>query len=374
MRYFCNMKIGFDAKRIYHNTSGLGNYGRYVISQLSRRHPDWGLSLMAGKPSDLWKGKGDYVTVPPPAGLRRMLSMDTIWAAQGIDLYHGLSNELPLRSRSKIAKVVTIHDLLYMDFPVDYPWLDRQIYDLKFRKSAKAADIVVAISETTKKDLIKRFGTPEEKIRVVYQSCDPRFFEVKPEMDIKTLRTKVGLAKPYLLCVSSFSQRKNQHRLLEAFAQSSIIKDVDLVFIGGENDVSRRLQRQVSRRGLDANVRFLGEVMGEDLPTFIQGSMALIYPSVKEGFGIPVIEGMASGVPVLTSKGTSCEEAGGEAVLTFEPLSVDEMVKALERIVEDETLRQTLVKKGRIRAEAFSPDIEMPKLEQAYQEAISRAS
>jgi len=269
-----------------------------------------------------------------------------------------------------VKKVVTIHDLLYLDFPEDFPWIDRKIYDLKFRRACKIADKVIAISQATKTDLIERFRVAEEKIEVIYQHCDPQFFIQPKRKSILQLKDRLKLNRPYFICVGSFSHRKNQQNLIRAFAQSQYRDEIDLVFVGGKNRTAENCHQLADQLGISKNVHFLHTVDQQDLLRLLYGSFSVIYPSIKEGFGLPVIEGLAAEKSVITSIHTSCHEAGGEAVHAVDVLSINELKSAMDKIISDEPYRLKLEKSARDRALKFHPNKEMPKLINLYQNLI----
>jgi glycosyltransferase involved in cell wall biosynthesis len=364
------MNIGFDAKRAFFNRSGLGNYSRSLISNLSQLYPDNRYFLYSARSSGMFdlEDNMELARISFPAGFRRTFNMMRGWREHGIDLYHGLSNELPAKPSALVKTVVTMHDLLFQDFPEDYPFLDRKIYQSKVRHTLRVADHIVAISEVTKKDLVERFGVNPNRVSVIYQSCSSHFF-IKKEEHIKSdVGTHYELKRPFFLCVSSFSFRKNQNRLVKAWLDSNLGKDFDLVLIGGRNKFRDELKAKVENGGARyrQTVKFRDVKSNDDLATICQLSYCMIYPSLKEGFGIPVLEGMASGRPVLTSVDTSCHEAGGNAVMTFDPNSISSIKGAMEQIAGNSMDVDRLIALGEKRLSALAPEIELPKLMAIY--------
>ncbi|MDX1685204.1 MAG: glycosyltransferase family 1 protein [Saprospiraceae bacterium] len=362
------MKIGFDAKRFYHNYSGLGQYSRYIVHQLARLYPSNEYFLIAAESARDYDGplQDNYVPLQGPGFYRRSIDMRELWKQLELDVYHGLSNEIPQRISSNTKTVVTIHDMLYEDFPEDYSWIDRRIYRWKTGRSVKKADHIVTISHKVKRELKERYKIEDDRITVVYQSCREEFKKA-PEADvIKTLREDLNLLRPYLICVSSFSHRKNQYTLIEAFYHSGLWKDIDLVLVGKENKYQKKLKGLVASLDIQQAVRFLSPRTDMDIVTLYHGAKAVIYPSRKEGFGIPVLEGMASGRPVIVKEDTSCQEIGGDAVLTFNGSIADLAEKMLE-IINDTELAEELVEKGRERIKEFAPEKEIPKLMKVYE-------
>lgn len=367
MRYFCVMNIGYDAKRLYHNSAGLGNYSRYLVSQIIQRNPNWKTFLYAHAQSPRWPvDTGQFTKIPEPSSLRRFWSLTHLWDKDQLDIYHGLSNELPWNLGATVKTVVTIHDLLYMDYPEDYTWLDRKIYHTKTTRACHNSDVIIAISEITKKDIIDRLGIPEDKIKVIYQSCDPVFFQTVDQEKMKDHLEHYGISgKSYIISVGSFQHRKNQERLIRAYSKSNLSGDVDLVFIGRENKFVKNLKSTIPAK-LQSSIHFLHNVNQKHMLSLMKGSLFVVYPSLKEGFGIPVVEGMAMGKAVLTSARTSCAEAGGNAVQLFEPTSDEDLSLNLELLAQDAPFRNDLETKAIPQARKFAPEIEMAKLEAIY--------
>lgn len=359
------MKIGFDAKRLYQNSSGLGQYSRYVVEHLSELYPQEEYLLYAASESSRWREAiGTFRPIGSGASVRRFASLNSHWESDQIDVYHGLSNELPWYANGADAGlVVTIHDLLFMDFPEDYPWLDRQIYLAKTKRAVKIADKIVAISQATKLDLINRLNVPEEKIEVIYQSCDQRFFEKETDTVIQDVLDKYHLRKPYVICIGSFSHRKNQEALLRSWSTMDLSHDVELVLVGAENKYVKQLKRQIPASD---SVHFLHHVNFPEIRALLQGSLTSVYPSKKEGFGIPVLEALASGRTCLVAEGTSCAEAGQSAVLTFDAKSRASLAESLSNLILQDDLRHTLESGADSVLNTFDPKRQIPRLHQLY--------
>lgn len=332
---------------------------------MAKRYNDAELILYDHRPK---LGSEDVAQIiKTPKSWSRSWSLDRELQRDKVDVYHGLSNELPLRSTSSLVKkVVTIHDLLYMDFPNDYPWIDRQIYNFKFKRSAHLADKIIAISKVTKNDLIDRFSIPAEKIEIIYQSCAPRFFEKNSNTSNQKILEDLKIDQPFILCVGSFSFRKNQEQLIKAFSGTKFQAEVELIFVGGENKLSRRLAQTQSRHSF----RMLHGISTEKLTALYQSSLFTVYPSLKEGFGIPVLESLASGKTSIVAQDTSCHEAGGGAVLTFDPNRTDSLVHAIHSLVDDVSLRVELEGCAMKQLDRLSPEKQIPKLIELYQSLV----
>ena len=309
------INIGYDAKRFFLNQTGLGNYSRYVINGITEMYPDFNLTLFSTQVSD----DNHKLVSSGKKGLGAML-----WRAfkitkepefLGLDIYHGLSNEVPLR-RTKVKTVVTIHDVIFKHLPETQHPINRWIYNFKTKRACKLADKIIAISEATKKDLIHFYKVDPAKITVIYQDCLPQFYD-KNKLQ-KDIRTKYGLNKPYILCTGTIESRKSQLDLVKAFGQLDF--DGELLLLGKKTDYYSKIEHYLeTNKALKARVRVLSNADFEDFPSLYKNATLFVYPSICEGFGIPILEALNTGVPVITTQGTVMEEAGEEAVSYFEP-------------------------------------------------------
>jgi len=362
------MYIGFDAKRAFHNSTGIGNYSRTLIHSLSTFYPDEKFVLFNPKPGKEFTVSGENMQEINPSGFLSTL-FPSVWRSRWMvkdierytDIYHGLSNELPFGiHRSKVKKVVTIHDLIFEHYPEQYNKNDVLIYSKKFRYACEHADRIIAISESTKNDLVELYAIPEEKITVCYQSCDERFFTRSPENYKEIIRKKYKMTRPFILSVGSIIERKNLLRLCQAFELLQKETDLDLVIIGkGNGAYKKEVLAFIESHHLSERCKFLedkydGNEIHNDLPVIYQLSEALAYPSLMEGFGIPVLEAMASGIPVVTSDISSLPEVGGDAALCINSNDSVEIYKALKRFLEDEPFKKEQLQKGIQRAQLFN--------------------
>jgi glycosyltransferase involved in cell wall biosynthesis len=375
------MHIGFDAKRFFHNRTGLGNYARSTILGLKEHFPGHRYTLftprMAGEFCTLPAQHGLDVQEACPAGrmfpaLWRSLGIPRAARARDLDIYHGLSHELPLTSFGPDTRtVVTVHDLLFLTHPHLYPWVDRHLYAFKYRQSCRRADMVVAISQQTADDVFEIFGVPRERIRVVYQSCSPAFAAARAEDDADRLRQVYRLPERYILFVGSLIARKGAQTLIAALAQLPVADRPDLAIVG-TGPLESALRDQARSLGLESQVRFLGRVADADLPGLYRQASVFAYPSVGEGFGIPILEALSSRTPVITSTGSCFSEPGGDAALYTTPGDVPELARALSRVMGDETLRRDMIEKGIQHARNFSLARTSAALMQVYTELCAK--
>lgn len=349
------MRIGFDAKRYYHNHTGLGNYSRTLVKDLKRLYPELDIRLYDEK------------------SFSRTFRLGRKACEDGCQLFHGLSNELPfdlLKGNADMHRprtVVTIHDTAWRTFPDMYHCVDRKIYDFKYGHAARYADCVVAISESTKRDIINFYGVDENRVKVIYQPVQRMFYE---EPSVVKL-SGVGDA-PYLLSVGSINSRKNLMGTLRAYARLKPENRPRLLVVGRGRDYEQKCRQYVKNHGLERDVEFLGSINTTDqLHAIYQGAVAMLYPSFYEGFGLPVVEALLSGCPVLTSTVSSLPEAAGPGALLCNPTNTDEMAFQLQQLVDDAALRERLARDGAAYCrEHFDPDTLTRQMYELYQSLL----
>ena len=372
------MRIGFDAKRAFSNFSGLGNYSRLIISALSDYYPDnqyylyiphsWKQNAIQLHTNQYLRFPDNWISSSFHQFWRSYLLASKL-ASDRIELYHGLSNELPFRSgNKKVKKIVTIHDLIFLRFPHWYPVLDRKIYQKKSRYSCQQADRIIAISRQTKSDIIEFYRIDEEKIDVVYQSCDPIFSEILEKKEKKSVLAKYELPSQYMLYVGTIEERKNLLGLITAIEIGSI--DIPLVVVGRPTSYANKVKSYIARKSIE-NILFLDQVPSRDLPALYQKAMLFIYPSNFEGFGLPILEAMNSGTPVITSKGSCFSEAGGKHTLYVDPSNIDELSDAIDRVLSDSSLRKKMVEKGLKHASKFNREAMAHNLMKVYEKTLN---
>lgn len=252
------------------------------------------------------------------------------------------------------ASVVTIHDLGYRYFPATHTWHQRLYLDWSTQWSALAATRLIAISEATRADLIRFYATPPGKVTVVHEARPDR--SLVDATTSTAVQTRYGLERPYLLYVGTIHPRKNLARLIEAYAKLIAAGEAsyDLVLAGGQGWLSDPLYEMVQRLHLTERVRFLGYVPDADVIALYQGACAFCFPSLYEGFGLPVLEAQAYGVPVMTANNSALPEIASDAALLVDPTDVDAIADAMLRLSQDETLRQKLIAAGYENVKRFS--------------------
>lgn len=354
------MRLGFDGKRATQNFRGLGNYSRGLIEGLLQYSDEelWLYSPPVKDPRSLkWvmaQASERFHLVTPQSflgqkipSLWRSFNMKDDLQKAKLDLYHGLSHEIPVGLRQiPLKSVVTIHDLIFIRHPEFFPFIDRVVYKQKFSYSTKNADLVIAICEQTKRDLIELLGVDEKKIMVHYQSCDHRFYQEYSAEQKAFVRTKYKLERPYILNVGAFEERKNQLSLIRAFAKSCHQYEHDLVLLGGGKAYLEKCRALVRELKLEERVKFLSGVPHGELPAVYQMAALFCFPSFFEGFGIPIIEALFSRIPVITSHGSCFPESAGPHSEYVDPHSISEIAERIVKVLSDKDLRDNMIEKG----------------------------
>jgi glycosyltransferase involved in cell wall biosynthesis len=330
------MHIGFDAKRLFCNQTGLGNYSRNLVRGLCERFPQHSYSLFTPRIEyfDNFNFQKQCEVVMPHqkycTSIFRTFGMAHDIARKKIDVFHGLSHEIPIGLHKKnIPTIVTIHDFAYKFFADDFPFIDRKIYDFKWKYACAHADKIIATSQATKDDIIRFFGTEESKIRVIYQSCDEIFRQKCTDEHKQNICKKYNLPESFLLFVGSVTSRKNVRSLVQAYERIESQIEIPLVICGRGGAYRNSVIESVHQKQMDTKVLFLDTVETIDLPALYQSAELSVYPSNYEGFGIPVLESLASGTTVVTSDCSCLPEVGGDAAFYCNPHSVESIANAI---------------------------------------------
>lgn len=376
------MNIAFDAKRITNNATGLGNYSRFVLEALTEYRPENRYLLYSpsiGRPElyrELLEHRSVQLHTPHRAlaflggSLWRNYSIPRLVREAKVDLFHGLSNELPLGlyRAQRVGTVVTIHDLAFIRYPQYYKPIDRLLYRRKYGASARAADHVITVSEQTRRDVIDIFGVEEERVTTVYQGCSERFAQIQPE-EVAAARQALRLPQRYMLFVGSIEGRKNLLLAVEALAQLQD-KELHLVAVGRRTPYVQQVLDRARRLGVTSRLHLLHQVGGTYLPGIYGGAEVFVYPSRFEGFGIPIIEALNAGIPVIGATGSCLEEAGGPTSLYTDPDNADMLASLIDRVLIDISLRRLMIDEGRSYVERFTPKRIARDLSQVYEQVM----
>ncbi len=416
LKIICNfaaMKhiIGLDAKRIVRNATGLGSYGRTLVNDLLRtaaddylfrlyapdegredlrqqvlQHPNLSFCYpqnVSGSKIQDSNIKGDSslhsrasLAYPSPFTLHSSLFWRTFGIVRdllrdGVQLYHGLSGELPVGIRKRgIKTVVTIHDLIFLRHPEYYKWIDRKIYAWKFRRTLKEADLIIAISECTKRDIIHYGHVPEEKIRLVYQSCSTWFKQHVSDDQCQKVNARYELPNRYVIHVGTIEERKNI--LLAVQALPLLPEDLHLVVVGRQKPYAQQVLSEARRLGVDTRLHLLQGVPNADLPALYQMAEACVYPSRYEGFGIPIIEAIQSGLPVVACTGSCLEEAGGPSCLYVAPDDPEALASALLQVLKGAEGREARILQSQEYVRRFEGTDVASQVLAIYEELLSQ--
>ena len=349
--------IGYDAKRIVCNNTGLGNYSRNLVNALVAADRDTEFKLYT--PCEGRKELRTQIQVAGnvsfvyPHSMHCRLQRD-LWRSGGVvkdllrdkvNLFHGLSGELPRGLRKAgIPGIVTIHDLIFLRHPEYYHWIDAKIYARKFRVTCREASRIVAISECTKRDILAFSNFPESRIDVIYQGCGTQFKSVASGDEKQRVKTKYGLPEQYILNVGTIEKRKNV--LLAVKALLKLPKSLSLVIVGKATKYMTDVQAFITKYQLTDRIKFMYDVPNEDLPAIYQLASVFVYPSRYEGFGLPIIEGIQSGLPVVACTGSCLEEAGGPDNIYVDPDDEEGMARGITRFLEDMSFRQQSIRQS----------------------------
>ena len=376
------MIIGYDGKRAIQNNTGLGNYSRLLVELLAREYPDNSYRLYAPRLTDnprmkpLLELPNGSVATPQtgfghrfPALWRTGAGITAQMRRDGIGLFHGLSGELPLNIASaRVPSVVTIHDIIFRRCPATYALPDRLIYDYKFRTACRNATRIMAISECTRRDIVNDYGIDPEKIDVVYQGCDAQFHRTPDAAEIARVKALYGIIRPYIICVGSVEERKNQ--IMAVRGLRDISSEFDLVIVGRRTAYARTIDSFASTYGLTDRVKFIENALFSHLPALYAGAFCSSYTSRYEGFGIPVIESLSVGTPVVVATGSCLEEAGGPHTPAVDPDDVEQWIFTIREMINYPDVRKKIAEAGRQYVQRFNNTGMAQGVMECYRRAI----
>lgn len=355
-----NYKLGFDAKRFFFNNSGLGNYSRWIINAFQEHYPDNEYFLFTPKlPSQLNVMPQNTHMVHPQSkfykkmgGLWRSYGMTSAIENQKIDLYNGLSHELPIGIRKKnVRTIVTMHDCIFMRFPELFDASYRVIFKKKYANALRDADGIVAVSEQTRQDVSYYFNVDPQRIKTVYQGCNPIYYNNATEATKIAVREKYNLPEAFILYVGTIEERKNLLTIVKAMHEQNI--DLPLIAIGRATKYLDKIKAYMVGKKVEQRVRFLHNVQTPELPAMYQMASVFVYPSLFEGFGIPVLEALNSNVPVITTNGSCFPEVGGNAAMYVDYGNTEQMADTIKRVLVDTDLQNNMKTSGSMQALSF---------------------
>ena len=353
------MRIGLDAKRAFLNNTGLGNYSRDLIKSLSTNYPNNDYFLYTTKTAkNNLESKNIHIKSPQS---KIYTLFKSYWRSKKIindivedkiELYHGLSNEIPYGiEKTNVKCIVTIHDLIFLKHPEFFKYIDRKIYFRKVQYACKKSDKIITVSKQTKQDIINFLKIPKDKIEVVYQSCNEIFQKKILKEKKDKISKKYNLPNKFLLYVGSIEERKNLLTILKSLNK---LDNQKLVVIGNGKQYKRICEEYIKKNNLTNKVTFLMNLDIYEISCIYQLAEMLIYPSISEGFGIPIIEALFSNIPVITTNGGCFKEAGGDHSIYINPLSVNEMISSILLIQKNKELRTRMKLEGMKHVKKFT--------------------
>ena len=372
------MRIAFDGTTLRPGRTGVGYYTEHLLRHLAKREPDGGITVVSNRAVDTTEPLPSNMKVAvSPWNLPRMVWMQTqaprLVSAIGAQVAHFTNGMVPLVS--SVPSVVTIHDMSLTMYPRTHParrvLLNRPMVDLAARRAAA----IITVSQSAKADIVRLYRLDPDRVHVVHEAAAPEF---KPLVDIRALdrvRTRYQLADRFILHVGTIEPRKNLVRLIEAFAERRRRGALShqLVCVGPYGWLSRDIEALIERLQVADAIRFTGYVPFEDLPAIYNLAEMLVFPSIYEGFGLPVIEAMACGTPVLTGRLAVADEVGGQAVEQVQHLDPFALGVAMVRLSEDSARRNALRTAGLERARTFSWDRAAQETLSVYASALANA-
>ena len=364
------MKIAFDAKRFFHNTSGLGNYSRDLVRILTKYFPENEYLLLnknkSERGSEILQNSHVQFVETSKGSLSRQLKMGKDAQRENADIFHGLSGELPLKwDKKPIKKVVTIHDLIFERYPQYYSFFDRKIHFWKFKKAAHSADKIIAISEQTKRDIIDFLKVPESKIEVIYQGCHHAFKEEQSADFIQQTKEKFKLPERFILNVGTIEDRKNLLNVVKALKDTQI----PLVVVGKKTKYFKKVESFVQQNKIETY--FLEGVSMNELAVLYKLADIFVYPSFFEGFGIPIIEALFSKTVVITSNTSCLPEAGGPDSVYVDPKNHLDIQAKIKFLWDNESERNRRAEKGFHFVQKFNDEPIANELINLYKKIIS---
>ena len=392
------MHIGINAQLLsfsqnYRN-GGISRYIRYLLTALvNQSNPHEytifvngqdvidHLSDYAGKDLSGSRGKTQFTYIPVSWPESRPISrvaweqlkLPRLLLEKRIDVFHSPANVLPERLPSGCAAVVTLHDLAFLRYPHVFTRSKRLYHRTFTMHSLRCATMIIANSNSTKQDAIELAGIPANHIRMVYPCIDERFSNVILDEDIQSFRQAYGLTKGYLLYLGTLEPRKNITTLIEAYAhlRKNYGREEKLVLAGGKGWLFDTIFQRVQEFGLESQVLFPGFVSDTEQLLWYHAASAFVYPSLYEGFGMPVTEALACGIPVVTSNISSLPEAGAKLALTVDPQDSEAMARAMNKALTHETLRKNCQTQATMVRQQFSAQRMAEQTMAVYEQAAA---
>jgi glycosyltransferase involved in cell wall biosynthesis len=368
------MRVAIDARKLH--DYGIGTYVRNLVGELAKLDGPHDYSLICRQDdANYVRSLGPrFQPIVERAGnysLLEQLSVPFALKSANIDLFH--APHYVMSPLTRCPTVVTIHDCIHLRFPQYLPNRRAHLYArVMMTMAAKRAKKILTVSHASKEDIQRYLKVPASKIEVVYNALDERFAAAPPEDKVARVRERYQLRSPFMLYAGNIKPHKNVDRLIEAFAilRRQRSDDLKLLIIGDELSKYPNLRRLVHRHQLHQHVRFLGFVSDALLGVLYRIATAFVFPSLYEGFGLPPLEAMASGTPVITSNVSSLPEVVGDAALLIDPMDSGALADAMRRVLEDPALRADLIRRGCDRVKSFSWARSVARTLEVYEEVL----
>ncbi|HUE75895.1 MAG TPA: glycosyltransferase family 1 protein [Chloroflexota bacterium] len=363
------MRVGIDARMLHYQRAGIATYVSGLLRGLRAVAPDLALTALVSARSteDVCTDVPQVRILTPPHHRWEQITLPLELMLHRFDVLHSPDFIPPFRRGSR--SVITVHDLAFLRFPHLLTDDSRRYYG-QIGNAVKSADVIIAVSQATRRDLVERVGAPADRIVVILEAADPTF---QPASDDEILRVRehYNLPEDYFLFVGTLEPRKNLAGLFRAYARlRSRSVSLPVLAIGGQPGwLAEDLPRLVGELKLNDYVHFLGRVRSEFLPALYSGATALVYPSLYEGFGLPALEAMACGTPVIASSAGALPEVCGNAAILVDPLAISELANAMDRVARQPSLRQELVGLGFARVAEFTWEATATATLDAYRRA-----
>ena len=368
------MRIAIDARKLH--DYGIGTYVRNLVRALARQDTDDTYVLLCpNKDREFVESLGPrFEALEEPAGnysVREQISVPVdLWRAR-VDLFH--APHYVVSPLTLCPFVVTIHDCIHLRFPQYLPNRAAYYYArVVMSSSARRARRVLTVSRASKQDILHFLKIPADKIEVIYNALDEGLAAAPSAGEVARVQQRFQLTSPFVLYAGNIKPHKNVDRLIHAFSllRQRGAGDTKLLVIGDEVSKYQNLRRLVHRYQLHQHVRFLGFVPDETLAVLYRLASVFVFPSLYEGFGLPPLEAMAAGVPVITSNVSSLPEVVGDAALLINPLDAGAIAEAMARVLEDPALRADLIRRGHERVKVFSWQQAAARTYAAYTEIV----
>jgi glycosyltransferase involved in cell wall biosynthesis len=369
------MRVAIDTRKLH--DFGIGTYIRNLLRHLARIDQETEYILLCrdedlGVAAQLGPNFRSVREPSPNYSLREQIHVPWVLRRERPDVFHAPHYILP--AAVSCRSVVTIHDCIHLMFPQYLP--NRAAYGFaraSMWTAARRSDRILTVSEASKRDILQLFNVPPEKVVVVYNAIDERFGVTPSRERVAEVRERYQLDHKFVLYVGNIKPHKNLVRLIEAFSQLRRTRDdLKLLIIGDEISKLPALRRAVHSHKLHKHVRFLGYLNDDTLGVLYRLASVFVFPSLYEGFGLPPLEAMASGTPVVTSNVSSLPEVTGDAAILIDPYEVDSIADGMRRVLDDQALAAQLRERGLRRAREFSWTRSVERTLEVYRDAAGR--